>query len=66
MALLAVLLPCCDALRVSFSISSSLKLITIQDFGTSGGSVNVSLSIAPLACTTDTSASPPDANGAPA
>jgi len=37
-------------LRVSFSVSSTMKLVTLQDFSTSGGTINVSISVAPGAC----------------
>jgi len=40
----------CNALHVEFMTTSNLKLITLQDFGTAGGSVNVSISVAPVAC----------------
>ena len=52
--LLPVLLlgpPRAAALLVSFEMQNMQQLVTLQDFGTTGGEVNVSIHIAPAMCT---------------
>ena len=48
--LLLVLLVRASALHVRFAVTTGAPLVPLQSFGTSGGSVNVSLQLTPLAC----------------
>ena len=47
---LPTLLECTHALEVGFSFRSRSPLVPIQDFGSVGGQINVTIDIAPAAC----------------